>query len=110
MGRSKMTSLPPLAICLLLSPNSQVSGKPSPKHFLIETKEMAKKHSDYISDINNHGHVSSIIDGSHNVGKDYVSDVNNGGTIGGVSDLSVNVGKDYMAVSPGTSNPNHYWG
>merc|ERR1711942_391628 len=56
MGRSKMTSLTitflPLAICLLLSLNSQVSGKPSPKHFLIETKENAKvqKNSDY--DIN----------------------------------------------------------
>merc|ERR1711970_1098790 len=53
MGRSKMTSLTitllPLAICFLLSLNSQVSGKPSPKHFLIETKENAKvqKNSDY---------------------------------------------------------------
>merc|ERR1712098_491214 len=56
MGSSKMTSLKitllPLAICLLLSLNSQVSGKPSPKHFLIETKEKAKRTSDY--DINTH--------------------------------------------------------
>merc|ERR1712098_430680 len=47
MGRSNMASLKiiflPLAICLLLSLNSQVSGKPSPKHLLIETKENAKK-------------------------------------------------------------------
>merc|ERR1711942_462186 len=47
MGSSKMTSLKitllPLTICLLLSLNSQVSGKPSPKHLLIETKENAKK-------------------------------------------------------------------
>merc|ERR1711875_77087 len=54
MGRSKMTSLTitllPLAICLLLSLNSQVSGKPSSKQFLIETKEKAKRTSDY--DIN----------------------------------------------------------
>merc|ERR1711942_46536 len=54
MGRSKMSSLKitllPLAICLLLSLNSQVSGKPSPKHLLIETKEKAKRTSDY--DIN----------------------------------------------------------
>merc|ERR1711887_134112 len=54
MGRSKMTSLTitllPLAICLLLSLKSQVSGKPSPKQFLIETKEKAKRTSDY--DIN----------------------------------------------------------
>merc|ERR1711867_155313 len=54
MGRSKMSSLKitllPLAICLLLSLNSQVSGKPSPKHLLVETKEKAKRSSDY--DIN----------------------------------------------------------
>merc|ERR1712236_78186 len=47
MGSSKMTSLKitllPLTICLLLSLNSRVSGKPSPKHLLIETKENAKK-------------------------------------------------------------------
>merc|ERR1711887_230820 len=51
MGSSKMSSLKitllPLAICLLLSLNSQVSGKPSPKQFLIETKETAKRTSDY---------------------------------------------------------------
>merc|ERR1712215_218697 len=51
MGSSKMSSLKitllPLAICLLLSLNSQVSGKPSPKQFLIETKEKAKRTSDY---------------------------------------------------------------
>merc|ERR1712236_202051 len=51
MGSSKMSSLKitllPLAICLLLSLNSQVSGKPSPKQILIETKEKAKRTSDY---------------------------------------------------------------
>merc|ERR1719481_996958 len=42
MTSLKITLLP-LTICLLLSLNSQVSGKPSPKHLLIETKENAKK-------------------------------------------------------------------
>merc|ERR1711982_320618 len=103
MGRSKMTSLTitllPLAICLLLSLNSQVSGKPSPKQFLIETKEKAKRTSDY--DINA-GHfknepggtvisndydinAGSFVNHGHVVSNDY--DVNsrvlnnNGGTI-----------------------------
>merc|ERR1711875_7568 len=56
MGSSKMTvlkiTLLPLAICLLLSLNSQVSGKLSPKHLLVETKEKAKRTSDY--NINTH--------------------------------------------------------
>merc|ERR1719481_801729 len=42
MTSLKITLLP-LTICLLLSLNSRVSGKPSPKHLLIETKENAKK-------------------------------------------------------------------
>merc|ERR1711970_1086433 len=74
MGRRNMSSLKitllPLAICLLLSLNSQVSGKPSPKHFLIETKERAKKNSDYIDNIN---YIKTIVDGSTNVGEDYVT-------------------------------------
>merc|ERR1712215_99009 len=99
MGRSKMSSLKitllPLAICLLLSLNSQVSGKPSPKHLLIETKEKAKKSSDYVNDIHNSGLVGTVIDGSTNV--DYVSDINNspGAAIGSVVDESTNV--DYNA-------------
>merc|ERR1712098_620440 len=80
MGRSKMSSLKitllPLAICLLLSLNSQVSGKPSPAHFLINTKEKAKKSSDYVSNINNSGLVGTVIDGSHNF--DYVNSIKNG--------------------------------
>merc|ERR1712236_191428 len=70
MGRSKMSSLKitllSLAICLLLSLNSQVSGKPSPKHFLIETKEKAKKSSDYVKNINNSGGMGSVVDKSTN--------------------------------------------
>merc|ERR1711862_826677 len=87
MGRSKMTSLAitllPLAICLLLSLNSQVSGKPSPKHFLIETKENAKvlKNSDY--DINavsfHNAPGGAVISNDYDVNSGVLN--NNGGTI-----------------------------
>merc|ERR1711862_555913 len=101
MGRSKMSSLKitllPLAICLLLSLNSQVSGKPSPKHFLINTKEKAKKSFDYVNNIKNGpgASIHKVIDGSTNV--DYVSNINNGpgAAIGSVVDESTNV--DYNA-------------
>merc|ERR1711875_3189 len=83
MGRSKMSSLKitllPLAICLLLSLNSQVSGKPSPKHLLTETKEKAKRTSDYDINANifvNHGHVVS---NDYDVNSRVLN--NNGGTI-----------------------------
>merc|ERR1712215_408804 len=98
MGRSKMSSLKitllPLAICLLLSLNSQVSGKPSPKHYLIETKEKAKKSSDYVKNINNSGGIHSVVDDSLNF-KDYVNNINNGGSVGSVIDGSTNFG-DYV--------------
>merc|ERR1711875_191405 len=46
MGRSRMNcmkiTLHLLALCLLLSITTKVSGKPKPRHFLIETKEQAK--------------------------------------------------------------------
>merc|ERR1719481_2506204 len=90
MSSLKITLLP-LAICLLLSLNSQVSGKPSPAHFLINTKEKAKKSSDYVSNINNVGSVGSIVDGSTNF--DYVNNVNNDGVVGSIIDHSFN---DYV--------------
>merc|ERR1711862_736556 len=119
MGRSKMSSLKitllPLAICLLLSLNSQVPGKPSPAHFLINTKEKAKKSSDYVSNINNVGSVGSIVDGSTNfdyvqnikngpgasihkvidgsTNVDYVKNINNDGTVDHIHDASFNVGR-----------------
>merc|ERR1711887_193528 len=106
MGRSKMSSLKitllPLAICLLLSLNSQVSGKPSHAHFLINTKEKAKKSSDYVRNINNSGLVSKVVDGSTNV--DYVKDIKNDGTVGHIHDASFNVGRksnDYQFVCGG---------
>merc|ERR1712236_67913 len=120
MGRSKMSSLKitllPLAICLLLSLNSQVSGKPSPKHFLIETKEKAKKNNDYTLDVTNvGGKIGGIGDGSFNSG-DYTGNVKNvGGKIGGIGDRSVNSG-DYMTIGTAnnqgviTENNNHYHG
>merc|ERR1711862_264286 len=119
MGRSRMNSLKitllPLAICLLLSLNSQVSGKPSPAHFLINTKEKAKKSSDYVKDITNHGVVHKVIDGSTNfhyvnnikngpgarihkvidgsTNVDYVKNINNDGTVDQIHDASLNVGR-----------------
>merc|ERR1712098_498275 len=99
MGRSNMSSLKitllPVAICLLLSLNSQISGKPSPKHFLIETKETAKKNNDYTGDVTNkEGKICGIGDGSVNF-CDYTGDVTNtGGKIGGIGDGSWNHG-DY---------------
>merc|ERR1712215_60698 len=75
MGRSNMSSLKitllPLAICLLLFLNSQVSGKPSPKQFLIETKENAKKNAKDYANIG----VNSGLVNDHSRGnfKDYVS-------------------------------------
>merc|ERR1712215_184804 len=87
----KITLLP-LAICLLLSLNSQVSGKPSPKHLLIETKEKAKKSSDYVNNINNSGGIASVVDASTNF--DYVNNIKNSGGIGGVVDRSTNF--DYV--------------
>merc|ERR1712236_34689 len=118
MGRSKMSSLKitllPLAICLLLSLNSQVSGKPSPKHFLVETKEKAKKSSDYVNNINNHGGMGSVVDASTNF--DYVNNIKNGpgAVIHKVKDLSTNL--DYIDIkvanNKGTieeNNNNHYY-
>merc|ERR1712215_458700 len=99
MGRSNMSSLKttllPLAICLLLSLNSQISGKPSPKHFIIETKEKPKKNIDYTGNVNNvGGKIGGIGDGSWNHG-DYTGHVTNvKGKIGGIGDGSWNHG-DY---------------
>merc|ERR1712215_513624 len=51
MGRSRMNcmkiTLHLLALCLLLSITTKVSGKPNPRHLLIETEEQAKKTADY---------------------------------------------------------------
>merc|ERR1711982_38832 len=91
MSSLKITLLP-LAFCLLLSLNSQVSGEPSPKHFLINTKEKAKKSSDYVKNINNSGGMGSVVDKSTNF--DYVKNVNNDGHITKIDDRSTNF--DYV--------------
>merc|ERR1719228_2207349 len=36
-----------LALCLLLSITTKVSGKPNPRHLLIETKNKAENNDDY---------------------------------------------------------------
>merc|ERR1712236_166190 len=97
MGSSKMTSLKitllPLTICLLLSLNSQVSGKPSPKHLLIETKENAKKmprranakdlkNSDYDINAGSFHNSGSVISNDYDVNSIALN--NNGGTINSV--------------------------
>merc|ERR1712215_471835 len=104
MGRSNMSSLKitllPLAICLLLSLNSQVSGKPSPKHFLIETKEKAKKNAKDYANIG----VNSGLVNDHSVGNfDYANICSNSGV---VNDHSRGNFKDYanIGVNSGTVN------
>merc|ERR1711862_356070 len=51
MGRSRMNcmkiTLHLLALCLLLSITTKVSGKPNPRHLLIETKNKAENNDDY---------------------------------------------------------------
>merc|ERR1711982_29753 len=97
MGRSKMTSLTitllPLAICLLLSLNSQVSGKPSPKHLLIETKENAKDLKNYDYDINagsfHNGPGGLVVSQDYNVNSGVLN--NNGGVINS-RDYDINAG------------------
>merc|ERR1712050_240015 len=104
MGRSKMTSLTitllPLAICLLLSLNSQVSGKPSPKHFLIETKENAKvlKNSDYnINAVSFHNAPGgAVISNDYNVNSGVLN--NNGGVINS-RDYDINAGSFHNSGS-----------
>merc|ERR1711942_100358 len=104
MGRSKMTSLTitllPLAICLLLSLNSQVSGKPSPKHFLIETKENAKvlKNSDYnINAVSFHNAPGgAVISNDYNVNSGVLN--NNGGVINS-RDYNINAGSFHNSGS-----------
>merc|ERR1712098_884418 len=107
-ARSKMTSMKitllPLAICLLLSLKSQVSGKPSPKHFLIDTKEKAKKNSDYIDNINNSGGYTKLSsslpsDKSLDFGRDYINGINNDESVGVISNKSFNGAKDYICIN-----------
>merc|ERR1712236_168068 len=81
MGRSRMNcmkiTLHLLALCLLLSITTKVSGKPNPRHLLIETKEQAKaKNND---DYQN----SQIMEGNTIHGASVSQTQNNGGGWGG---------------------------
>merc|ERR1712002_818387 len=81
MGRSRMNcmkiTLHLLALCLLLSITTKVSGKPNPRHLLIETKKQAKaKNND---DYQN----SQIMDGNIIRGGSVSQIQNNGGGWGG---------------------------
>merc|ERR1712098_697423 len=83
MGRSRMNcmkiTLHLLALCLLLSITTKVSGKPNPRHLLIETKKQAKaKNND---DYQN----SQIMEGNIIRGGSVSQTQNNGGGWGGDS-------------------------
>merc|ERR1712236_133402 len=77
MGRSRMVCMKItfhlLALCLLLSITTKVSGKPNPRHLLIETEEQAKaKNND---DYQN----SQIMTGNDIRGGSVSQDQSNGG-------------------------------
>merc|ERR1719369_2179919 len=99
-----MTSLKiallPLAICLLLPHKSEVSGKPSPKYFLIETKAKAKKNSDYMPNIHQLrcvGCITTLWPLGH---FDYIDDIGNKkGNVGVISDQSHNVNGNTQVFS-----------
>merc|ERR1719369_1810128 len=68
-----------LALCLLLSITTKVSGKPNPRHLLIETEKQAKaKNND---DYQN----SQIMEGNIIHGGSVSQTQNNGGGLGGGS-------------------------
>merc|ERR1711875_46709 len=82
MGRSRMNcmkiTLHLLALCLLLSITTKVSGKPNPRHLLIETEKQAKaKNND---DYQN----SQIMEGNIIRGGSVSQTQNNGGGWGGI--------------------------
>merc|ERR1712236_196454 len=100
-------TLLPLAICLLLSLNSQVSGKPSPKHFLIETKENAKvqKNSDYnINAVSFHNAPGgAVISNDYDVNSGVLN--NNGGVI---NSKDYNINARVLNNNGGTINSKDY--
>merc|ERR1712215_97856 len=83
MGRSRMNcmkiTLHLLALCLLLSITTKVSGKPNPRHLLIETEKQtkAKNNDDYQN--------SQIMEGNIIRGGSVSQIQNNGGGLGGGS-------------------------
>merc|ERR1712002_1140937 len=53
MGNCMKITLHLLALCLLLSITTKVSGKPNPQHLLIETKNKAKNKNSQALSVNN---------------------------------------------------------
>merc|ERR1712236_70536 len=83
MGRSRMVCMKItfhlLALCLLLSITTKVSGKPNPRHLLIETEEQAKAK-------NNDDYQNSQTMTGNDIRGGSVSQIqNNGGGLGGGS-------------------------
>merc|ERR1711862_515111 len=81
MGRSRMNcmkiTLHLLALCLLLSITTKVSGKPNPRHLLIETEKQAK--AKYNDDYQN----SQVMTGNEIHGGSVSQSQSNGGGWGG---------------------------
>merc|ERR1711942_544479 len=76
MGRMnflKIATLPFLAIFLSLSLGVLVSGKPSPKHLLVETKDNDLKNIDDVGEVPNQEAFGSIIDRS--MTQDYMPNI-----------------------------------
>merc|ERR1711970_1241791 len=88
MGRSRMNcmkiTLHLLALCLLLSITTKVSGKPNPRHFLIEAEEQAKakNNDDYQS--------SQSMTGNSIHGASVNQDQSNGGGSGNTQSMGGN--------------------
>merc|ERR1712236_90433 len=105
MGRSRMVCMKItfhlLALCLLLSITTKVSGKPNPRHLLIETEEQAKaKNND---DYQN----SQIMKGNNIVGGSVNQRQSNGGGWGGGSGNTQSMGGNIIhgaSVSQTQSN------
>merc|ERR1711942_546625 len=88
MGRSRMNcmkiTLHLLALCLLLSITTKVSGKPNPRHLLIETEKQAK--AKYNDDYQN----SQIMEGNTIHGASVSQTQNNGGGSGNSQSMTNN--------------------
>merc|ERR1711970_725592 len=126
MGSRRMSSLkmtlPILALCLLLSITTQVLGKPSPKHLLIETEEQAKKTSgsneDYQSDwwpnyqtwgtnTNQNQFSNTNTNTRTDISRDHIT---NSGQFSGNKNSPINIGRDNINQHRNSNcKPTMYW-
>merc|ERR1711921_54896 len=115
MGRSRMNcmkiTLHLLALCLLLSITTKVSGKPNPRHLLIETEEQAKakNNDDYQNSqtmSNNHIVGGSVSQSQTNGGGSHNSQNmdNNNISGGSVSQRQINSGGSHNTQSMKNNN------